>query len=233
MAAGIEEKHDARGRWSSLRRALLPAPAEGRAPIVERNRQLEQQNRRLRLSVMRLSRLVRTDGLTGLANRRHFDEVLDTEIRRACRAAVPVALLLCDVDLFKRYNDTFGHVAGDAVLTELGHVLSGYCRRAGDVAARYGGEEFALLLPGTGPADAIDVGERLRRRVADLSIRIGELAHLSCVTVSVGVTTLHSVTPCPSDDLIRAADAALYRAKKAGRDRTEFEAVRRSRERCG
>jgi diguanylate cyclase (GGDEF)-like protein len=232
MEAQTREKHDARSRWSFFRRAVPPAPGGTPSAIVERNRQLERQNRQLRLSVMRLSRLVRTDGLTGLANRRHLDEVLDAEIRRACRAAAPVALLLCDVDLFKRYNDTFGHVAGDAVLVELGDVLSGYCRRAGDVAARYGGEEFALLLPGTGPADAIAVGERLRRRVADLSIRVGEPVRLSCVTVSVGVAALHSVTPCPPADLIRAADAALYRAKKAGRNRTEFETVRRSRERC-
>ena len=200
---------------------------------AERNRLLEHQNRELRLAVLRLRRLVYVDDLTGLANRRHFEDALHAEIRRASRDAAPLSLVLCDVDFFKRCNDTFGHEGGDAVLRKLGEVLRGFCRRAGDVAARYGGEEFALLLPGVSTSDAIHIGECLRRSVAALTIRCKDIVHPSQVTISVGVTTFHAVTPCTPSTLVRAADAGLYRAKSAGRNRTVFQAIERAHKSVG
>lgn len=192
--------------------------------LAEKNRLLELQNKELQHTVHRLRRLAYVDRLTGLANRHGFELMLHSEIRRASRAGAPLALLLCDVDHFKRLNDTFGHQTGDSVLGTLGGILSGYCRRAGDLGARYGGEEFALLLPGAAFQEAMGIAERLRRRVEGLSIQSAERV-LGRITLSIGVTTFHSRTPCSPSELIRAADEALYRAKEAGRNRTRYQSI--------
>jgi len=192
--------------------------------IAERARALEQQNQRLQLTVRHLKRLAYVDGLTGLGNRRFFDLTLSLEIRRACRSATPLALILCDVDHFKRFNDTFGHQYGDAVLCLLSEILCMGCRRAGDAAARYGGEEFALLLPGIGPAESLAVAERLRHAVERLPLQRGAVPG---VTISIGVTSFHSTTPCLPSDVFRAADAALYQAKNSGRNCTKYQAIAR------
>jgi diguanylate cyclase (GGDEF)-like protein len=155
-------------------------------------------------------RMAAVDGLTGLANRRAFDEALTTEVRRARRTGQALSLILLDADHFKRVNDNHGHHAGDDVLRAIGRALAG--GRATDVPARYGGEEFAVLLPSCAGTEAVRVAERLR---AAINAETGPLA----VTASAGVASL-------SDDiaderaLLAAADAALYRAKAAGRDRT-------------
>lgn len=238
MATLTQPRRDAgRGPGFSLR-ALLPARARGGAAAAaqgklaeaasaaaDRNRLLEEQNRALRLTVLRLRRLVHVDSLTGLANRRWLDRALQAEIRRAAREAAPLGLVLCDVDFFKRCNDAFGHAGGDAVLAKLGEVLRASCRRAGDVAARYGGEEFALLLPQVGIGDAIHVGETLRRKVAGLSLTGTKSPGPVGITVSVGVTAFHAATPCRPADMLRSADSALYRAKTGGRNRTEFRPI--------
>jgi diguanylate cyclase (GGDEF)-like protein len=193
--------------------------------LADRNRFLEQQNRQLKLTVRRLSRLVFVDGLTGLANRRYFEMALDTEIRRASRARTPLTVVICDVDHFKQYNDTFGHQCGDVVLVKLSEAIRRFCRRAGDVAARYGGEEFALLFPGVGSWETIAVAQRLRRSVAALEIQHGACAKLKHITISVGVTTFRSASPCSASDVVQAADRALYRAKEAGRNRAKYQAI--------
>ncbi|MEQ9068637.1 MAG: GGDEF domain-containing protein, partial [Gimesia chilikensis] len=110
------------------------------------------------------------DRLTGLSNRRHFDEVLDQELRRAERLNYPLTLILIDLDYFKAYNDTYGHLKGDACLREIASVLQEAVKRPGDIAARYGGEEFALVLPNTSVANAVLVAERLQKRVSELRI---------------------------------------------------------------
>jgi diguanylate cyclase len=186
---------------------------------------LERQNRELKLKVQWLSKLAYLDGLTGLANRRYLDNALDAELRRVSRTGAPITFMLCDIDHFKRINDDFGHQCGDAVLRKVGETICRHCRRAGDVAARYGGEEFALLLPSVDSAETIAIAERLRRSVAAISIRrrAGDAAER--VTISIGVTTFRSTSPCEASVVIRAADTALHRAKQAGRNRTKYEAI--------
>lgn len=218
---------DAGDSFTKPSRAGAPRAARrARDLLAERNRLLELQNKELQLTVHRLRRLAYVDNLTGLANRHGFALMLRSEIRRASRDGIPLALLLCDVDHFKRLNDELGHQAGDAVLSALGRVLSGYCRRAGDLAARYGGEEFALVLPGAAFQDAMGIAERLRRSVEGFLIRKAQQAY-SGITLSIGVTTFHSRTPCSPSALVRAADEALYRAKNVGRNRTRYEPMPR------
>jgi len=158
------------------------------------------------------------DPLTGLFNRRHFDERLRLELRRAQREGAPVGLLLCDLDHFKRVNDGYGHPAGDAVLREAARRI-GEAVRDVDVVCRFGGEEFAVVLPACALEEACQVAERVRRSVSALPIPLDGTTSLP-VTVSVGV----SAFPSPVNnalELARAADTALYRAKSRGRDRVE------------
>ncbi|HEX8083136.1 MAG TPA: sensor domain-containing diguanylate cyclase [Solirubrobacteraceae bacterium] len=160
--------------------------------------------------VDRLRRSAATDGLTGVANRRAFDETLPREFARAVRADAPLSLVLLDIDRFKVLNDTHGHLTGDDVLRDVARCLVAEVR-LGDIVARYGGEEFAVILPGLDAADAVEVAERLRARVAATSTELG-------VTVSAGVAACppHASEPL---GLVRAADRALYASKRDGRDR--------------
>jgi diguanylate cyclase (GGDEF)-like protein len=178
--------------------------------VAERTEQLEDANRRL-------ATLSITDGLTGLANRRHFDDVLRTECARATRVGQPLAVIMLDVDYFKRYNDRHGHQAGDACLIRVAQALTAGMRRAGDLTARYGGEEFSIVLPNTGADEARQIGEALRRAIDDLGI-----AHASAdaqhVTISVGIAIQPPPGAADPDALLRLADAALYHAKDAGRN---------------
>lgn len=162
------------------------------------------------------------DPLTGLFNRRYIEESLEQEIARATRSAMPVSLLILDLDHFKSMNDTYGHSAGDRLLRELGVILR--CRsRTEDVAARYGGEEFLLMLPGMDKIAAVQRAEELRSAIADIQL-VDAGIELPAVTASIGVAAFpdhgHSV-----DDLLRSADKALYRAKHAGRDRVVLVSV--------
>jgi two-component system cell cycle response regulator len=174
------------------------------------------------LVMIRMTGLVRaqrhaaiTDGLTGLRSRRFFEEALAGESARAARNRVPLSMLLLDIDHFKSVNDTYGHHGGDLVLVEVSHRLSTMLR-AGDVVARYGGEEFAVLLPATGPKQAREIAERLRRAVGSVPIAVDDDRVLQ-VTVSVGVAGMPAVPT--TAELVVTADRALYAAKNSGRNR--------------
>lgn len=181
-----------------------------------------------------LQRLSTTDPLTGIANRRAFEQALDEEWRRTLRHHTPLALLMIDVDFFKRFNDAYGHVAGDQCLRAVAEALAQRARRAGEVAARYGGEEFAVLLPHTDLAAAVKLGELVCQAVCELAIAHKESAVAPHVTISVGAASTaqlpKSATVRSRDGkdtspvsgprpLVEAADHALYQAKMAGRNR--------------
>jgi diguanylate cyclase len=202
--------------------------------VRERTRALEARNEelsRLRLALetanQRLKRLVAVDALTGIANRRHFDRVLDRELRRARRDARPLSLIFLDLDEFKRFNDTYGHARGDEVLRHVAQTLDETFRRGGDLVARYGGEEFAVILPGNDARRAGLYAERLRRRIWRLSIPHPTALGSDRITISAGVATTVPGTIVTSDDLLHAADQALYRAKCLGRNRIAMAGVDR------
>jgi two-component system chemotaxis family response regulator WspR len=167
-----------------------------------------------------LRRLAALDGLTGIANRRRFDEAVHVEWQRGRRQRTPLALLLCDVDHFKLYNDHLGHPAGDLCLKKMAAVLTGQLKRPADLAARYGGEEFALLLPNTDLAGALRVGEACRAGLEQLALPHPG-APRGFVTMSMGVACIVPGDDDTLEDLIARADAALYEAKRAGRNRVE------------
>jgi diguanylate cyclase (GGDEF)-like protein len=158
-----------------------------------------------------------TDGLTGLANRRSFDEALDVEWRAAARDGLPLALLFIDVDHFKALNDTQGHQAGDDFLKLLARTLKAQARRPRDLVARYGGEEFCILMPGQDTAGAHGMAETVRAAIQSLGVR-NEANDIGVATVSVGVACLRPGAGQRSAALVEQADAALYRAKTSGRN---------------
>lgn len=185
--------------------------AQMRDKLLETTHQLDQVNREL----MRLSAM---DGLTGLANRRHFDTVLRSEWDRGERLRHPLSLLMCDVDYFKPYNDTYGHLQGDECLRRISSALQFAIRRPCELAARYGGEEFALLLPETTAAHAMEIAETVRSNVERLAIAHAH-SPKGIVSISIGVATRVPNGQLSPERLIALADKALYLAKKSGRDR--------------
>ena len=160
-----------------------------------------------------------SDGLTGVANRRFFDEAIGKEVRRAKRSGMALSLLMIDIDFFKAYNDHYGHQLGDDTLARVAGALSSCLQRKDDLVARYGGEEFAVVLPETGQAKALQLAEALRSRVALLDIPHAYTGGKPYVTISIGVATRRGDAQVEAAALIRAADRALYEAKDAGRDR--------------
>lgn len=157
------------------------------------------------------------DGLTDIANRRRFDEVLSTEWRRAQRDRLPLGLLMVDVDHFKRFNDMAGHQAGDECLRQIACAIAGEALRPGDQAARYGGEEFAVILPNTSVEGGVVVADRVMAAVRDKSIRHPDPVSGPFVTVSVGVSSTTPMIGSKPELLLRSADRALYEAKRGGR----------------
>ncbi len=184
-----------------------------------REKELVQVTKQLEAANELLNHLSLTDGLTGVANRRHFDQVLMMEWTHARRTGAQLALLLIDIDYFKSYNDHYGHQAGDACLRQVAAAFVGTLMRMGDLVARYGGEEFAVILPQVDLEGARMIAERLRHAIAELSIPHPASSVRDIVTVSIGVAVLIPNHDDGPDRLIALADQALYQAKHAGRDR--------------
>lgn len=183
--------------------------------IIKRKRAEDELN----LANMELQSLASLDGLTRIANRRRFDEYLKTEWDRQIREKHPMSLIMCDIDYFKQYNDTYGHQAGDDVLRQIANELKRFARRPSDLAARYGGEEFAIILPNTDATGAMEVATLLLEAVQKLNIPHEKSSAFHCVTLSIGVTTHENPTHNIScEALITKADQALYEAKSKGRN---------------
>lgn len=186
-----------------------------------RERELLEVQRRLEEANERLRKLATMDGLTGIANRRHFDECLKREWRRTRREHEPLSVIFLDIDHFKLYNDTYGHQAGDECLKAIAGLLGAAAQRAGDLAARYGGEEFALVLLGADEEGARSVARAVHEAVAALKIEHASSPVAPVVTVSVGVATLRPTKGMDEEELVAAADRRLYQAKQAGRNRIQ------------
>lgn len=178
---------------------------------VRRERLLQEQ-------ALALKKLSSYDALTGLANRRSLDEALGREFRRASRAKFPISVAMIDIDFFKSFNDTYGHPAGDRCLVSVAHTLRKLVNRPGDIVARYGGEEFMLVLPETNLEGATAVARELRRGVEALGIPHNS-SRQGIVTISQGVAMVEPTGKETFENLIAQADAALYAAKRAGRNR--------------
>jgi len=177
-----------------------------------------QQQEALKQLTQHLESLAIKDALTGLANRRRFDEVLESEWQRAHRSKTPLSLLMLDVDHFKRLNDTHGHPFGDEVLKRLASILAHRIQRTGSLVARYGGEEFAVLLPDTDLPSAAKLAEFIRQQVENMSLG-NENTGLVRITISIGVACASGTALTASTTaLVDLADRALYQAKRSGRN---------------
>ncbi len=196
---------------------LLKSIAAHLSLIIEKTRLLDE----LGAANATLAAQAVTDPLTGLANRRFLTRHLETEWLRMRRSRRPLAVLFCDIDMFKAYNDRYGHDRGDTCLRKVAEIIASFARRPGDLAARWGGEEFVLVLSGTHRKPAVAIAERLRREIEAAGIPHEDSPVAPVVTVSVGVAARVPGKDESHDDLLRAADEALYRAKKAGRNRVE------------
>jgi diguanylate cyclase (GGDEF)-like protein len=193
-------------RQIMIRDALEDQLLSARDDLQERNQEL--------------TVLATRDGLTGISNRRHFDDILQLELNRARRSGTPLSLVLIDVDFFKKFNDHYGHVAGDDCLRQVAAALRDGLARPSDLAARYGGEEFAIVLPATGQIAARYVAERLRLAVMDLAIAHADHP-CGIATISAGACTYHGASgeTCLPEAFTSRADALLYHAKASGRNR--------------
>ncbi len=189
------------------------------ALAVELKKQVRERTLELEIANKELERLSNLDALTNIYNRRYFDDVLRKEISRLQRTSSPLSLLLCDIDHFKIYNDTYGHLAGDACLRVVAKVLQKHCKRTSDVVARYGGEEFGVILPNTTAQEAVSIAEMIRREVEEANIVHEASPVKDVVSISIGVASLMPALHTTSCELIELADEALYQSKNTGRNR--------------
>jgi diguanylate cyclase (GGDEF)-like protein len=180
--------------------------------VKERTLELEKANKEL----LRLSNM---DGLTQIYNRRYFDNTLCREINRLQRSSTPISVLMCDIDFFKKFNDSYGHLAGDACIRSVADILQNHCKRISDIVARYGGEEFGVILPNTSADDAVSIAESIRHGVERLNIPHRTSAIHEYVTLSIGVTSLIPGLRTTPSTIITLADKALYESKLSGRNR--------------
>lgn len=213
LGAAVSRFHETARVAASREEELVASNMEAKkakAALEQKAKELEEANKRL-------SALSTIDGLTGLANRRKFDEVWTEEWARARRGQHPIALIMLDIDLFKQFNDRYGHQSGDDCLRRFGGVLHDAIKRAGDVAARYGGEEFAIILPKTDAVEACKIAEKVRQAIQGMGIE-HVMSEVGCLTASLGVASLVPDETLTNSDLLRAADMALYQAKANGRN---------------
>jgi len=217
--------------WVEARLNFVPATDDDLAQYVVNIRDVSERKRveeQLAVSNRELELQARTDGLTGIANRRRFDEALDEEWRRGARSETPLSVLMIDVDRFKLFNDRYGHGAGDVCLAQVAKTISNCVHRPGDLVARYGGEEISVVLPETGSAGALEIAETIRATVQELHIAHQGNAPAGVVTVSIGAATRF---PRFEDnekaggalELTALADTALYQAKRTGRNKVNSE----------
>lgn len=176
----------------------------------------------LHLQSERFSKDASTDALTGLYNRRFFDNSFKSEFARAQRQKVPLSLVMLDVDYFKNYNDAYGHSAGDNVLVAVANALKSQASRATDIVARYGGEEFIVILAGSEATGAKAIAEKLRAAVDALNIKHEKSEVSDHITISVGIATFEPGITCMPGDFLEKVDQALYQAKHAGRNCVRF-----------
>ncbi len=186
---------------------------------VQAEHQLLQKQQRLERTKRMLEGLALKDGLTGLYNRRYFSEQLLREWNRARRDEVPLSLFMIDIDHFKRFNDTYGHLAGDRCIRTVGEAVQRWFARGSDLVARYGGEEFVVLTTGVERRQARERAEALRQMIRQVEVEGTGRAHSPSVTVSVGLASAIPEDGIRPEDLLAAADRALYQAKRQGRDR--------------
>lgn len=180
--------------------------------VVQRTEALNRANREL-------AKLATIDELTQVANRRYLDQYLEQEWQRCHRDQLPLSLILCDVDYFKRYNDLYGHPQGDQCLMRIAQTMTQIVKRPADLVARYGGEEFAIILPNTSAAGAVLLAERIGQAIRQLQIPHADSNIEPIVTLSLGVSCIVPISLLSVHDLVAAADHALYEAKHQGRDR--------------
>ena len=197
---------------------VLAAKIRAMQRIIQMRQSLLVLTRKLDAANQELKRLTSLDGLTGIANRRHFEEVLEREWRRAMRQGDELSILMCDIDYFKDYNDTFGHQAGDECLCRVASALTGAMDRGGDLLARYGGEEFIAVLPGTSLSGASTVAAQMRKAINDMNIEHPS-SPFKRITASFGIASAVAMPETDPHSIIGAADKALYKAKHAGRNR--------------
>jgi diguanylate cyclase (GGDEF)-like protein len=181
-------------------------------------RKVQEQAIALQIANQQLERLANLDGLTQVANRRRFDEQLKLEWGRSVRESTPLSLILCDIDYFKRYNDFYGHQAGDACLKQVAKAIEQSLGRPSDFVARYGGEEFVVILPNTGFEGASHVAELIQRNVEQLNISHAESKVTDRITLSLGIGSTTLTNDASAVSLIATADKALYEAKRRGRN---------------
>lgn len=206
------------GGWVPLVEPALALLVTGASVLVYKQTTLQIANQNLQ-------RLARLDSLTQIANRREFDLHLATEWGRTARTTQPLSLILCDIDYFKPYNDTYGHPAGDACLRNVAQAISCLLKRPADLVARYGGEEFAIILPNTDTAGAAHLADAILQQVQQLMIPHSASAVSPYISVSVGVASTVSQKEFSSEALLAAADQALYEAKKQGRNRAKVKTL--------
>ena len=197
--------------------------------LQQQNLQLQQEIQQRHLAEValqqaneELQRLATLDGLTQVANRRRFDDCLNKAWQILVREHLPLSLLMCDVDFFKRYNDSKGHQAGDECLQKVAQAMTFAVKRPADLVARYGGEEFAVILPNTNAEGALTVAQEIRAAVRALALIHPQSSISQYITLSIGVSCTIPTHKSCREALISAADQALYQAKKTGRDRVAF-----------
>ena len=190
-----------------------------------REQELIEVTRQLKAANETLQKLSFIDGLTGIANRRYFNDILDKEYNKIEAEKIPLSLIMVDIDYFKDFNDTYGHIGGDDCLKAVAYALKNTLKRDNDTVARYGGEEFAIILPNTTEKDAYIVAEELRASIESAGITHQKSKCADCVTVSMGVVTKHPRHILSQNNMISAADKALYRSKRNGRNKVSVEKI--------
>jgi len=199
---------------------ILEAKMISMQRIAKMRRKLINVSTELEIVNAELKKQANVDGLTGLANRRYLDKYLRVEIARSMRNGHQLAVILCDVDYFKKYNDAFGHLKGDDCLKMLARAMEAGCKRATDLVARYGGEEFAIILPDTNTEQACKLAQNICDAIAAIKLDHPESEH-NVVTMSMGVYSDEPEKSHDSEFMLKKADEALYRAKESGRNRID------------